>query len=102
VSLVTLSDDEGVDRPALRGRRVKHRRSYRIGAEGQPSHGVELQIIDQVQHDTADKGSTSMVKRQTTEVYIEVGFLSRRQRHLAPNYGQIMDKFQQVVTVRHE
>ena len=66
MSLITLSDDEGIDRPALRGSCVKHCRGYRIGAEGQPSHGVELQIIDQVQHDPTDKGSTSMVKRQTT------------------------------------
>jgi hypothetical protein len=66
VSLVTLPDDKGIHRPATRRRRVQHRQRHRVGAEGKPTHGIELEVIDEVEHHATNKRCTGMVQRQAT------------------------------------
>jgi hypothetical protein len=101
VCLSLLAYNERIQRPASLVRRVQHRYGNRVGAERKPADRVEIPISDKVEHDPANERCSGVMQRESTQIHVVIRFRARRQHYPAPHDGEIMDKFTQVVALRH-
>ena len=65
------------------GAGVQHRGRDRVGAQGQPADGVEVEVGDQVAHDPADERAGLAVEGDAAQVDVVVGLLAGGQGHPA-------------------
>ncbi len=100
VRLALLADHERVQRPAPGGGRVQHRRRDRVGAQGQPAHGVVLPVGGRVEHHLAHERGGDGVQGDPAQVHVVVGLPPAGQGDPAVHDGLVGDLGQQLVAWR--
>jgi len=79
---------------------VQHRRRDGVSAEGEPAHGIEVEVFGQLVHDQAHQGRGLAIQGDPSQVDVVVGFAPRGQGDLATHDGLGLDQLEQAGTRR--
>ncbi len=75
------------------------RRRDGIGAQGESADTGVVPVVGQLAHQPADQGARPVMQGGPAQVDVIVGFLARRQGHLAVHHRDIADQSRQLITL---
>ncbi len=84
--LLALAHHEGVQAATASRGRVQHGRRHRVGAQGQPAHGVVVQVRGEVEHDPPDQRCGLGVEGDPAQVDVVVSLTARGQHDPAAHH----------------
>ena len=97
MGLAGLAHHEGIQPAAGRSGGVQHRGGHRVRPEGEPAHGVEVEVLGQLVHHLADQGRGLAIEGDPAQVNVVVRLAAGGEGDPSVHDGLGLDELEQAV-----